>query len=100
GRFFIPEADRVEDGRCQEHLLVATIEELLRHEVALREGTAGKRRCLIFPSQLVRDYPESPEPEGKAVVFTFEGPVRNVYAALVVRLSRSRLFRIDQMWKN
>ncbi len=37
---------------------------------------------------------------GKAVAFSFEGPILNVYATLVVRLSHSGAFRVGDLWKN
>jgi RNase P subunit RPR2 len=35
-----------------------------------------------------------------AVIFTFEGPLLNIYATLAVRLSHSRLFIKKELWKN
>jgi|SRR5271157_1615930 len=48
----------------------------------------------------MRENPDLPDPEGKAVTFTFEGPVLNVYATLAVRLSHSGIFKKKDMWKN
>ncbi|HWT03542.1 MAG TPA: TIR domain-containing protein [Pyrinomonadaceae bacterium] len=99
GRFRIPEDERVEGKEQEKLLLIATVEELLRHEIALREhGDDGL--YLVFPSQLTRENPDLPDPEGKALVFNFEGPVLNVYATLAVRLSHSGIFRKKEMWKN
>jgi len=41
-----------------------------------------------------------PEPEGKAVVFVFEGPIFNIYTTLAVRLAQSGLFKKQDLWKN
>jgi len=71
------------------------IEDMIRYEVALREQDE-----LVFPAQTTRENPELPDPEGKTVVFGFEGPVLNVYATLVVRLTRSGFFRKKELWKN
>ena len=99
GRFRMPEDERIKDKDQEKLLLLATIEDLLRHEIALRESTdAGP--LLVFPSQFTREYPESSEPEGRALIFSFEGPVLNIYTRLTVRLSRGGLFETDQMWKN
>jgi small GTP-binding protein len=99
GRFRIPEDERVKSQEQERLLLIATVEELLRHEIALREnGDDGL--YLVFPSQLTRENPDLPDPEGKAVVFNFEGPVLSVYATLAVRLSHSGLFAKKEMWKN
>lgn len=80
-------------------LLIATIEDLLRHEVAVREQADGGP-YLVFPSQFTRELPEAPDPSGKAIIFRFEGPVQNIYATLAVRLSHCGLFHISEMWKN
>jgi len=80
-------------------LLIAMIEDLLRYEIALREqGEDGP--YLVFPSQSTRENPDIPNPEGKAVIFGFEGPVLNVYATLAVRLSRSEVFKKKDLWKD
>ena len=73
------------------------VEDMLRHEIALREDAD-----LVFPSQLTRSNPELPNPEGKEVVFRFEGSVMNIYATLVVRLAHSGIFtlRSEDMWRN
>ena len=99
GRFRMSEDEKIK-GRDQERLLlIATVEELLWHEIALREQ-ADDGSYLVFPSQLTREWPDAPDPEGKGVVYEFEGPVQNVYATLAVRLSRSGLFAKKAMWKN
>ncbi len=99
GRFRIPEDERIKDEAQEKLLLIATVEELLRHEIALREQTeAGP--ILVFPSQFTREWPEAPDPAGKAVIFAFEGPLLSVYATLAVRLSRSGIFTRREMWKN
>ncbi len=99
GEFRIPESERIENKEHEKLLLISTVEDLLRHEIALREqGEDGQ--YLVFPSQLTRENPDLPDPEGKAVVFNFEGPVLNVYATLAVRLSHSGVFGKKEMWKN
>jgi hypothetical protein len=99
GRFRMPEDERIKDKGQEKLLLIATVEELLCHEIALREPTdAGP--ILVFPSQFTREWPEAPDPEGKAVIFGFEGPLLNVYATLAVRLARSGIFTKQEMWKN
>jgi hypothetical protein len=99
GDFRIPEGERIANKEQEKLLLISTVEELLRHEIALREqGEDGQ--YLVFPSQLTRENPDLPDPEGKAVIFNFEGPVLNVYATLAVRLSHSGFFRKKEMWKN
>ena len=99
GRFRLASDERIKDLEQEKLLLIATVEALLRHEIALREET-GQGALLVFPSQLTRENPALPDPVGKAVVFTFEGPLLNIYATLAVRLSHSGIFRKKEMWRN
>jgi class 3 adenylate cyclase len=80
-------------------LLMAMIEDMVAHEIAFREpGEDGQ--LLVFPSQLTRENPDLPDPDGKDLHIDFIGPVLNVYATLVVRLTHSSLFRLSRMWRN
>lgn len=99
GRFVVPKSERISDSEQEKLLLIATVEDLLSHEIALREH-ADDGTHLVFPTQLTRRNPNLPDPEGKAVIFSFAGPVRNIYATLAVRLSHSGLFKKKEMWKN
>ncbi len=99
GRFLMSRDERIEDAKKERLLLIATIEDLLRHEIALRE-TVDDAALLVFPSQLTRENPELPDPDGKTVAFRFEGPVENIYATLVVRLSHSVVFQRKELWKH
>lgn len=101
GRFRIPTDERVKDKDQERLLLLATVEELLVHEIALREH-ADDGRYLVFPSQFNRDWPDAPDPEGKTVAIRFEGPVQSVYATLAVRLAHSGQFELERgnMWRN
>jgi class 3 adenylate cyclase len=101
GKFFVPGENKVPDSNQEELLLYATVEELVRHDLALRES-AEDGRYLVFPSQINRDYEDAPDPKGKAIAITFEGPVQSVYATLVVRLGHSGLFATGraEMWRN
>jgi small GTP-binding protein len=99
GRFRMADSERVLNKE-QEHLvLIATIEDLLRHELGLREYSE-EGPYLVFPSQLTRENPEFTQSEGRALVFGFEGAVLNVYATLAVRLSHSGLFQGRELWRN
>ena len=95
GNFRMPKEIRLADQETERLLLLATIEDLLRHEIALK-GNGD----LIFPSQFTRERPDLPDPEGKAVVFTFEGAIQHIYTRLAVRLARSEIFVLDEMWRN
>jgi WD40 repeat protein len=99
GRFAIPMEERIADKDLEKLLLIATIEELLRHELALRETTeAGVD--LVFPSQLTREAPDAPDLPGKFAILVFEGALQNIYSTLVVRLSHSQIFKKKDRWKN
>ena len=97
--FPVPVAERVRD-RLQERLLVhATVEELLLRELVLREPTEDGVQ-LVFPSAYRRDLPASEIPKGDGVVFRFAGPIDNIYATLIVRLTRSDRFRRVDTWQS
>ncbi len=101
GRFAMPTDIRIADTQQERLVLLATVEELLAYELVIRES-ADDGRYLVFPSQFNRDWEDAPDPEGKAVVYTFEGPVQSIYATLAVRLTHSGRFETvrTQMWRN
>ena len=96
GNFRMAEGERIpSDHRDKEELLrIATIEELLRHEIALRYGGS-----LVFPSESRRELSSIPNDCRPEVLLRFEGALTNIYATLVVRLSNSDLFRRESIWK-
>jgi hypothetical protein len=93
--FRLPTDERIKDEDQEKLLLIAMIEDLLRRELALRE-----EGMLIFPSQSTKEHPDLPDPEGKAIVFGFEGPVLHIYTTLAVRLARSGVFKKQELWRN
>jgi WD40 repeat protein len=95
GNFPMSEDERAKDKENEKLLLLATVEDLLSHEIALRD-----QDDLVFPSQFTREYPHTANMEGKSVTFTFEGAIQNIYSKLIVRLSRSMVFTAGDMWKN
>jgi GTPase SAR1 family protein len=97
--FPVPAADRVRDQLQERLLVLATLEELLLRELVLREPTKDGVQ-LVFPSAYRRDLPTSEMPKGDGVVFRFEGPVENIYATLIVRLTRSDRFRRVDTWQS
>ncbi|MDB5391325.1 MAG: hypothetical protein JWM11_6971 [Planctomycetaceae bacterium] len=101
GQFHLPAEQKIADRDQEQLLLHATVEELVRHDLALKESSIDGR-YLVFPSQFNRDYEDAPEPPGKAVAFTFDGPVQSLYTTLAVRLCHSGLFttRRTEMWRN
>lgn len=99
GRFPIPEDVQLPGPAEKRLLLIATVEELLRHDLVLREPTDGGVD-LIFPSQFTQDRPDAPDPAEADVVFEFDGAVKTVYATLAVRLSHVVAYRREEMWRN
>ena len=99
GRFGLADSERVADKAQEKLLLIATVEELLRHEIALKVPSE-QGVDLVFPSQFTRERPDAPDIPGKAVTFAFEGSLHTIYATLAVRLSHSALFERRAMWQN
>ena len=97
--FPIPSTDRMMLARQEQLLVFATLEELIQAELVLREPTEDGMQ-LVFPSALRRDLPASEAPKGDGVVFRFEGLVENVYATLIVRLTRSERFTRIAAWQS
>lgn len=95
----MPPDERIPDRRQEQLLLIATVEDMLHHELALRE-TGREGTYLVFPSELTRERQDLPDPQGKAVSYSFEGPIFNIYATLIVRLTHSGVFTRFGLWKN
>jgi WD40 repeat protein/GTPase SAR1 family protein len=93
--FRLPSSERLTDKQQEKLLLIAMIEDLLQRELVLREEP-----FLVFPSQSTRENPYLPDPEKKIIMFSFEGPILNIYATLAVRLASSGMFRKKELWKN
>jgi putative chitinase len=102
----LPETPRVL-GRIENEdalLRAAAVVGLLRAEYAMRVGeeerhtlfAEEKRYSLFFPSRVRRAAPAVKEQE--EVLFHFSGALDNVFAALVIRLARSGLFRLNSTW--
>jgi hypothetical protein len=94
-RFAIPDEHRLEDPHVERLLLIATVEDLLRHEVALREDS-GEGQYLVFPTQTTRDLTPA-DSLAPWCRFDFEGPLQHVWATLVVRLAHSGAFTMDDV---
>ncbi len=97
--FAIPSTARVLVERQERLLVIATLEELIQSELVLREHTEDGVQ-LVFPAAYRRDLPPSEAPRGNGAVFRFEGPIDNVYATLIVRLTRSDRFPRVATWQS
>jgi hypothetical protein len=90
-------SERLADRDAERLLLIATVEDLLRHEIALKEmGEDGA--YLVFPTQFTRAQPDVADLPQRAAVISFEGPVQHAYATLVVRVAHSGFFTVAKMW--
>jgi len=99
GRFRLAAEERILDPAQEKLLLIATVEELLRHEIVLKEAT-DQGIDLVFPSQFTRERGYAPDILARQVAFAFQGPLDSIYASLAVRLAHSSLFRRERMWQN
>jgi GTPase SAR1 family protein/transcription elongation factor Elf1 len=99
GSFHIPEDNRLEKKEQEKLLLTAMVEQLIHHDIALREYT-NDGAYLVFPSQSTRELPKPTGLKRKDIIFYFEGPILNIYATLAVRLSHSGFFRKKEVGKD
>lgn len=95
GNFRMPADERLADREQEKLLLITMAEDLLQRELVLREEP-----YLVFPAQSTRMPPDLTEPEEKSVIFTFDGPINNIYATLAVRLANSSIFKKKDLWRN
>jgi WD40 repeat protein/GTPase SAR1 family protein len=92
----IPEEKRIQDPEEEQWMLIATMQDLLRFEVAIMD-----EGMLIFPSHFAEARDRLLAHEGlDKLIYTFTGAVLNLYAVLIVRLSRTNLFHIRQLAEN
>jgi hypothetical protein len=92
--------ERLVDTEEERLLLIATVQDLVAQEIALREQTPHGWQ-LIFPTQYTRETDNLLlDPGSQEIVFTFEGNAVNIYATLVVRLAHTGLFQQPEMWRN
>ena len=99
GRFSIPAEQRITDPQLERLLLTATVEEVLWHEVALREHSE-EGPYLVFPTQARREVQRLEELKRVWMAIEFEGPVNHVYATLVVRLTHAGFFSRAATFQN
>jgi GTPase SAR1 family protein len=103
GRFPMDDDRPLGTGRKKEEqtLLLAAVEESLSRGLAVREAAAQQHRSLlVFPAELRDDLPDYPGGYSLAMRFRFHGPVRGIYASLVVRLIYSMEFDKHALHRN
>ena len=72
----------------------------LQRNLCFRE-TINDRTCLVFPSLINERRPPAGDPGfTDDVSYSVSGAVETVYAALVVQLGYTNLFRRDHHWQN
>ena len=75
GKFSVPEEQRLKDKKQEELLLIAMVEDLLYHEIALREY-ADDGTYLVFPSQSTRENPIYPTRRAKRLPLALKARYR------------------------
>jgi class 3 adenylate cyclase len=103
GELGLAEGERIRNRWAEELVIGEAIEQLLKHDIALRErlpedhDEAGD--FLVLPSQYTRT---SPYPGKKlpGVSYEFEGASRAIFATLVVRLAHHRHFAERDFWRD
>jgi GTPase SAR1 family protein len=97
---FAMDDKRLLRGQADEALLItATIEDVISRGIAIRQPTA-KGEMLVFPSELRAELPHYPGGYALAVQYSFKGPVKEAYAALVVCLTHSPAFSKKEFFRN
>jgi hypothetical protein len=87
-------------GEADEKILLrAMLQTFLERALCLREETP-RGTLLVFPSYFRRARPDLPGHPHVFVTYGFAGPLDEIYATLVVRLSYSDGFQVDQLWKD
>lgn len=100
GRFHMPETERIPNREQERPLLIATIDDLISHEIALRDEEEEAVSSLVFPSQSTRPYPHIPEPDSSTAIWAFEGPILSIYTKLIVRLLNTRISSSRELYEN
>lgn len=103
GDLGLHEQERISDRWAEELVIGEAIEQLLIHDIALRERLPEDHEeagdFLVLPSQYTRN---SPYPGKKlpGVSYEFDGPGRAIFATLVVRLTHHRHFAERDFWRD
>ncbi len=103
-RFPMVDAERLPDRDAERLVLVATVDRFLTHEIALRERIGGdgegeREDYLVFPSQYTRSAPY-PGSQSYGISYDFAGPVRSIFATLLVRLAHGSDYKHREFWRD
>ncbi len=97
-RLPIPKEERLSSESKEKLLLMATVEDMVGHEIAFRESTSDGE-LLVFPSHLTRENPEMqtrPVEICKLICWPGRDNLRNPR----VRIGHSSLFDLNSLWRN
>jgi small GTP-binding protein len=101
GDFPMDEQRKLRGKPEEKTLLLAAVEETLVRGLAIREIDEQHRQpVLVFPTELKHELPDYPGNYSLAVAFRFAGPVRGIYASLVVKLIYSVPFQRKKLFRN
>ena len=90
---------RMEDPNQERWLLIAAIEDLVRHDIAYRaDSNQGTR--LVFPSQVTQEKPAELAGWTPGDTLHLAGPLQKIYSTLVAKLHYSDFFKTLSMWAN
>jgi WD40 repeat protein len=98
GDYPFPELVALRAG-IQTALLDAAVGLFLQRNICFRE-TVNDRTWLVFPSLINEKRPSAIDSGSDDVSYRVSGAVETVYAALVVQLGYTTLFRRDHHWRN
>jgi GTPase SAR1 family protein len=98
GDYRFPELDGLSDPD-RSAMLDAAVSLFLRRNLCFRENL-NDRTCLVFPSLINEKPPPAIDTGSDDVSYRVSGAVETVYAALVVQLGYTNLFRGDAHWQN
>jgi small GTP-binding protein len=98
GELSMPSDDRIRNESAERLVIGETIEQLLKHDIALRERL-DDGNYLVFPSQYTRTSPY-PRTNAAGVAYEFDGATRAVFSTLVVRLTHHQHFVERDFWKD
>ncbi len=100
GKYIIPKDVRTAVRAQEELLFIATVEELLTHELAFPEEIHNETH-LVFPSQCLREW-DVPESFSESIRCFFRGNPTSIYSTLAVRLTQTESFQTErlEMWRN
>ncbi|MDK9699912.1 MAG: ADP-ribosylation factor-like protein, partial [bacterium] len=97
GKLDYQDFKRLANKEDEKLLLTAMLKLFNDKALCLREDTKNGT-MLVFPSYFRRERPDKAEYPDILVTYSFTGPLEEIYASLVVRLTYSGVVEKDQLW--